>query len=243
MAPAAFRPFGQAADLDLDFAGVDRPALVTALLAQCGADGEDAAFWWAQAVGMRTAALLQLAAVSEGSDLIECSARCAQAACGQVFGFALPVDVLTDAAANAPLRVELDGSRTVRLRRPTGSDLQAWRTLRPASRAEAEAVMLASLIMDGDLRLEDSAGLQEALAAQDPLVAFEAGCACPACGAPNLVAVDLEAEALARLERCQHALLREVHALASHYGWTEAEVLAVPPSRRAHYLAMLEEAR
>jgi hypothetical protein len=57
------------------------------------------------------------------------------------------------------------------------------------------------------------------------------------------VAVDLESLALASLARRQRALLREVHCFAVHYGWTESEVLAVPPTRRARYLAFIEEQR
>jgi hypothetical protein len=33
--------------------------------------------------------------------------------------------------------------------------------------------------------------------------------------------------------------LLEVHALASHYGWTEPDVLALPPARRRAYLEMV----
>jgi hypothetical protein len=38
----------------------------------------------------------------------------------------------------------------------------------------------------------------------------------------------------------QQVLLREVHEFARHYGWTEAETLAVPRARRAAYLQLLE---
>ena len=57
------------------------------------------------------------------------------------------------------------------------------------------------------------------------------------------VAVDLEALALRRLYARQDALLATVHRLASRYGWTESEVLAVPARRRARYLALIEEER
>ena len=36
------------------------------------------------------------------------------------------------------------------------------------------------------------------------------------------------------------ALLQEVHQLARHYGWSEAQILALPAHRRAHYLALVE---
>jgi len=31
-----------------------------------------------------------------------------------------------------------------------------------------------------------------------------------------------------------------VHALASRYGWTEREILAVAPARRARYLELID---
>ena len=77
----------------------------------------------------------------------------------------------------------------------------------------------------------------------DPLVDFTVSCCCPACGAPNEVAVDLEALALTSLLGRQRALLQEVHRFASRYGWTESEVLALPPARRARYLAFFEDER
>ena len=55
------RPFGHAADLDVDFGQSDRPGLVTTLLANCS-DRADAAFWWSQPVGVRTSMLLRLVA-------------------------------------------------------------------------------------------------------------------------------------------------------------------------------------
>ena len=103
--------------------------------------------------------------------------------------------------------------------------------------------MLDSLVLAGQAGPEDEAAVSASIAAMDPLVDFTVSCHCPACGAPNEVAVDLEALALARLVGRQWALLQEVHRFASHYGWTESEVLAVPPARRAGYLALIEDQR
>ena len=225
------RPFGQAVDLDLDFGQADRPGLVTALLAQCGERG-DPAFWWAQSVGRRTAALLRLVALTEQRDDISLSARCVGAACGESFEFELPLRSLPGGAAGAgPLRVQLDDERMLTMRRPTGEDLRRWRAAQPASRAEALRLMLDSLVLGGQAGPEDEAVVSASIAAMDPLVDFTVSCRCPACGASNEVAVDLEALTLALLLGRQRALLQEVHRLASRYGWTESEVLALPPAR------------
>lgn len=238
--PSRVRPFGQVADLDLDFGDEDRPDLVTQLLAQCG-ESRDHAFWWSQPVSARTSALLRLVAATEQADAFSFTARCAQASCGETFEFELPLHALVAGAGDAgPIRVSLDGQRSVTLRRPTGDDLRQWRAARPASRAEAVRMMLDTLLLDGQVQPQDEARLAESITAADPLVAFAVSCHCPACGAANEVPIDLDAAALARLGARQRALLHEVHCLASHYGWTESEVLAIPPARRAQYLAFIE---
>jgi hypothetical protein len=35
-------------------------------------------------------------------------------------------------------------------------------------------------------------------------------------------------------------ILREVHLLASTYGWSEADILALTPTRRQWYLALVD---
>ena len=237
------RPFGHAADLDLDLGQPDRPGLVTMLLAQCG-ESHDPNFWWSQPVGGRTAALLRLVALTEQRDSISMSARCTADACGESFEFELPLRALPGGVPDSgPLPVQLDDGRTLTMRRPTGHDLSHWRDAQPASRSEALRVMLGSLVLAGHAGPEDEAAVSKAIAAMDPLVGFTVSCSCPACGAPNEVEVDLEELALRRLAGRQRALLQEVHRFATCYGWTESEVLAVPPARRALYLALIEDQR
>jgi hypothetical protein len=236
----SLRPFGAPADLGIDFGQPDRPALVTALLAGCSG-GLDAAHWWAQPVGVRTAALLALVRLGDGARAFELAARCDRPACGAPVEFPLPIDALLGMAEAGPIRVALGDARTVTLRRPTGDDLRAWRAAAPATREQAVETMLGALLIEGEVRTQDQARLSEAVAAHDPLVDFAVACTCPACGAAFELALDLEALALARLAGRQRALLREVHRFASAYGWSEGAVLALPAGRRAAYLALIEE--
>ncbi len=239
--PASLRPFGRAEDLDIDFSDEDRPALVTALLAVCDSDGHGSEAWWQRSVAARTAALLHLLDVSEPGAGFDLNARCDRPACGETFEFSLPLAALPLAQPTASsLRLQLDRERHVRLRRPTGSDLRRWRASRPATRQAAVAAMLADLWLSGDVQPDDEAPLSEALADADPLVAFTVACHCPACDAAQQVSVDLEGLALFRLGAKQRELTRQVHRLASHYGWTEAEVLELTPARRGRYLALIE---
>lgn len=244
---AALRSFGRAQDLELEFAAVDRPTLVTALLACCD-ETSDAEFWWAQTVGARITALLRVLALTEaGHSQLSIGLRCIEPKCGEPFEVTLPFDALPTAAPGededtaGPVTVSLSGSRSAALRRPTGYDLRAWHRTPYASRREAVAAMVDTLVVEGEVAPDDEPAVADMMATHDPLVAFAVSCACPACGADRDRPVDLEAVVLARLGARRRALLREVHLLASSYGWTESEVLAVGPARRAQYLALIED--
>jgi hypothetical protein len=231
------RAFGDAgADLAFDFSHADRPALVTALLDACAAVPGG---WWPRGVGARTAALLALLRATDGRDTIALTLRCP--ACGTPFEIELAHDALAALVpAAAQMQLERDGAEPLTLRLPTGDDLRAWRTLAPASPDAAPRAMLARLAIAGTPTADDAAAAADALAQADPLVSFGVACSCPACGAAAEPGIDLEAVALQRLAARQRGLLHEVHALASRYGWTESEILAVPPTRRARYLELIE---
>lgn len=234
------RAFGSAADLELDFARTDRATLVTALLARCAAP-HDAGHWWAQTVGARTAALLRVLEASDGVPALNLASRCG--ACGEAFEFELPLAALvaTEANPSQALSVTLPGRSPLSLRRPTGDDLLRWRQAGWTSRPDAAHLMLEALKISGPVPApEDEPALAAALATLDPLVAFDVDCRCPQCDAAQAVSVDLEGLALARLAARQNALVHDVHRLASRYGWTEAEVLAVSATRRRRYLALIE---
>jgi hypothetical protein len=219
------RTFGHdRADLGFDFASSDRPGLVTALLAAAGAP-EQSADWWAAPVGARTAALLQLAGPAPMKPLLDCPA------CGERIEAELPIDSLVGLDPG----VDCIDAAGVLLRRPTGADLcvlQRTGTLPARWWRVGEGIGAA---------IDDDAAL-EALSEADPLVGFQLQCRCPACGLESTSEVDLETLALRRLAAAQARLEREVHALASHYGWTEEQILAVAPARRARYLALIEGA-
>jgi len=235
------RPFGRAAeDLEIDFTTDDRPALVTALLAAGAAPG-DGEHWWQSPVGERTAALLALLRETEGAEVMAIGVQCAAAGCGARMEIELPHEVFAaPAGTRAILRIERDNGDTLSLRRPTGADLRAWRALRRASREQAVMGILASLTVTGDPRLDDAERVATALAEADPLVGFSLFCACPTCGDEAEHDIDLEGVALQRLAARQRALLYDVHTLAMRYGWTEADIFAVAPARRARYLQLIE---
>jgi len=235
------RTFGRVEDLDLEFASADRPTLVTALLAQCA--GGDADYWWTQPVGARAAALLELYAFNGRTDQVELSAGCLRPLCGVTFGFTLPLRELSAQVPRAETwHVSVAEGHRITLRWPTGRDLLRWRAARPATREQALAMMLDDLVLDGRPTADDAAVIAQALADSDPLVVLTVAAECPACGHTQDVAVDVEGLVLLHFSQQQRVLLYDVHRLATRYGWTEAEVLNVPPARRALYLSLIDGA-
>lgn len=61
---------------------------------------------------------------------------------------------------------------------------------------------------------------------------------CPACGAMDRVDLDIGRFLWAEIRHAALALLRDVHDLASAYGWSEASILSMNGARRAKYLEM-----
>ena len=76
------------------------------------------------------------------------------------------------------------------------------------------------------------------LAAADPLAEVLIDLSCLACRHQWQVLLDIERFLWTKISVLARRLLQEVHALASAYGWTEREILALSPARRQSYLEM-----
>ncbi|MEM7505592.1 MAG: hypothetical protein AAF415_02515 [Pseudomonadota bacterium] len=96
--------------------------------------------------------------------------------------------------------------------------------------AEAEAIRFT----DADL-----AGIDAALEATSPEIADGVDTICPACHASTLTRIDPLGFAFPK----PAAILAEVHLLAQTYGWGEAEILALPITRRQSYASLIRRDR
>ena len=81
--------------------------------------------------------------------------------------------------------------------------------------------------------------VQESLASADPLAETRLALGCPSCLREWDDTLDVGRFLWAEVESRARRVLRDVHALASAYGWNESEALALSDARRAMYLEIL----
>ena len=154
------------------------------------------------------------------------------------------------------LTVEADGY-VAAFRLPTSADLAAvhaehepLRETTAASQALLSRCLLDVRHIDGEQSLGSDvalADLSPALVAAitatmeqaDPQANVELALTCTACGHHWLAAFDIVSYLWSEVDNWARRVLREVHTLASAYGWSEGDILAMSPQRRQFYLGML----
>ena len=143
----------------------------------------------------------------------------------------------------------------LRLRLPTGADQTRWSETPVQDFAGLVADLVQSVDLEDDtepesapmevqgegqaIRPEWLPAIEAALESADPLTALQIQTECPECGHGFELPVDLEQLLLQRLMAAQTRVLRDIHRLASAYHWSEREILALSPKRRAFYLRCL----
>lgn len=127
-----------------------------------------------------------------------------------------------------------------RFRPPTVRDLAAV-----ADRRDARAAAL-DLLERCCASRPDGAGpvaplleaAERALEALDPAADLELALTCGACGHAWATSLDVGALVWEEIAARAATVLADVHRLALAYGWSEPEILALSPQRRAAYLAL-----
>lgn len=171
--------------------------------------------------------------------------------CGAVLDVGLDLDLLTagHAAATTPVTVRWDGTQLC-CRVLTTADLIAAAEAPGADsgadfgRALLARALLTECVTGADGGQDPVTGLPDravaevmsALAAADPLADVRLAVTCGECGHQWDTAFDIASFLWTEICAAAERMLGEVHVLASAYGWSEAEVLAVGPRRRQFYL-------
>jgi len=87
---------------------------------------------------------------------------------------------------------------------------------------------------------EDVNNIGERLSEADPLAEILLHFDCPSCPASFDESLDLGGFVWAEIESQARRIFQDVHALASAYGWSESEILALSPARRSAYVEMVQ---
>jgi hypothetical protein len=126
---------------------------------------------------------------------------------------------------------ELGGG--VRFRLPTVADERAL-----ASDSSSSGALLARCVqaVAGPIPAEAIEAAMEALA---PVLSLPLPARCALCGHDQQIDFDLLAFFLAALRRERPLFVREVHTLASTYGWSFGEIVDLPRSERRAYVEVI----
>ena len=168
--------------------------------------------------------------------------------CGERLELDLPLAEFQLSSADCPQTEVLDreGYR-IRFRLPRSRDLLGL--ARDGDMASAARLLfercVESVERDGDLIEREAIpdALASAIASRleemDPQgdIGFEL--ACPACSTRWRAVFDIVSFLWTELDAWAGRLLRQVHTLASAYGWRESEILAMSASRRDFYLDLV----
>jgi hypothetical protein len=193
-------------------------------------------------LGERDGALFELREAMFGPEL---SGRHSCAACGEQQEINLNLSDLKSAGTrqHSPLPLS-SGGYALELRLLTSRDILAAaavpfdggrilldRSVISASR-EGEAVQTQTLppcVVDDIART---------LADADPDADLKLNVACSNCGHSTRMTFDIGAFLWEEMEAWADRMLREVHTLATSYGWSERDILELSPQRRRRYLEL-----
>lgn len=167
------------------------------------------------------------------------------AACGADMEFDLDAGELAGSlgsSGDSVVRVQQDGW-DVEFRLPGVADLHA------ASRAaDPRTALLARCLVSathdgtaaaaGELPLPVQRRIAEAVEAADPGADLALNVACPECGEATRAELDIASYLWTELDAWARDVLLDVHLLATAYGWSEPEILALSPTRRRYYLEL-----
>jgi hypothetical protein len=193
-------------------------------------------------IGRRDEQLLRLRELTLGARL-EGVTDCTE--CGEPVEFsidsrAIQAPETTDAALTVGA-----GDTTLSVRAPTSFDLLA--VAGPVSEDQAARRLARRCVSFADgsdvdesvLTAEVRQAVAEILADADPNAEIELALGCPACGNAWDILLDPASFFWDELSALAARLIREVHSLASNYGWSERDILAMSATRRQAYLEMV----
>jgi hypothetical protein len=198
-------------------------------------------------IGRRDAKLLALREHVFGPDL---SSVTTCSGCGERLELDFSVSDIQVEADTDPadtLSLEFDGYN-VEFRLPNSLDLSAITD--PSDEGAAHRMLLDLCVTritrnEKEMRIEMLTSqiidaITTRMAKADPQADVWLKLVCPACGNEWLEAFDIVSYFWTEIEAWVRRVLREVHTLASAYGWRETDILEMNPWRRQYYLNLIQ---
>ncbi len=164
----------------------------------------------------------------------DCRAVCAD--CGEAYEFALDLsEIIAAQDAERPGPPDREGAWAL----PDGRRLRAPR---PADLAGGPEVLVARVMLEGDPQADPEA-VGAFLERAAPVLTLDLDTACPHCGAAVPVRFDIAAYLTRRLAGERPFLIRETHLIASRYGWSHGEIMALTREDRRAFAGLIEGER
>ena len=162
----------------------------------------------------------------------ECQAACES--CGERYDFTLDLpQIVADQDAERPGPPDADGTWALsvgaRVRAPTQADL-----------AGDPATLAARLTVEGHAGADEISAFLETA---EPVLTLDMSARCPDCGTAAEVRFDLSTYLTRRLAAERPFLVRETHLIASRYGWSHREIMALTRDDRRAYAGLIEAER
>jgi len=150
------------------------------------------------------------------------------------------IELTFDAAAIRPaeemevpaeMELHVEG-RELRFRMPTSADLMVVKN---------GEQLLSRCLLSGENHCSENTirAIGEKMSTADPMADMRLALSCASCGDQWEAAFDIVSFFWREIAAAARGVMREVHMLASAYGWSETEILALSQARRRFYLELL----
>lgn len=205
------------------------------LLAAAGSEQKDVLA--ELSIGERDTRLLALREKTFGAN---CESLVACPGCGERLELAFSIADMRRAPKEAAELSVDTGQHAFNFRLPNSIDLAEAAGAR--DERKARALLLDQCILnDGDKVLPDEVvdRIAERMERADPQANVRLDLRCPVCDHVWQAVLDIESYFWTEIDAWAQRTLKEVHALASAYGWCELDILNMTPWRRRMYLGML----
>lgn len=196
-----------------------------------------------ESIGRRNARLLDLRAKTFGSAL-HSLAVCP--ACEDKLEFTFEISDLqqTEPSSAQPEFTLLIDSYQVVYRLPTSQDLLALPDPHDTPQTLLARCLIAFTQAEGPVEIEQIpfeviVAVEHAMAHSDPLADIRLALQCPTCQHAWQAGFDIGHFFWQEIQAWALRLLRDVHLLASAYGWAESDILTMSNRRRQLYLKMI----